>query len=250
MDRRHLRTEDGVILPHFLCERHLLNRRRNNGPFNMLLFFYTDSSDERTDTDTGRAQGYLLHRSSDRCRSFRCLTGSHLPGLWLLRQTAAERVQLDQVQIVSCFYKVGGGIKPCMVHPLVIDTERTFNRSQLGNGILGEYRQPIGSDQIRDTVMDFRIDMVRRPARTIPRFPFSSIHFSVSSPLRMMSFLHRVHFQPGFSGRMADFFFRISGNSSTRRWVTVSSLVRARKGLWNRMLGSFNSSTLFLMFSA
>src|SRR5699024_11401372 len=43
----------------------------------------------------------------------------------------------------------------------IVDTERTFNRCQVGNGILCEHSQSIRGDQIRDTVVDFRINMVR-----------------------------------------------------------------------------------------
>ena len=56
MDRRHLRAEDGVVLPHFLCKGYLLNGRRHNSPLQILLLLYTDGSDQRTDTDTGRTQ--------------------------------------------------------------------------------------------------------------------------------------------------------------------------------------------------
>ena len=95
-----------------------------------------------------------------------------------------------------------------MVHPLVIDTERTFNRSQVGNGILGEYRQPIGSDQIRDTVMDFRIDMVRTSCQDDSPLSVFIHPLQCFFPFAHDVFSAPVHFQPGFSGRMADFFFR------------------------------------------
>ena len=78
----------------------------------------------------------------------------------------------------------------------------------MGNGILCEHSQPIGGDQIRDTVMDFRIDMVGTSCQdnTPPSVflqPFQGF----------LSFAHNifsapVHFQPGFSGRMADFLCR------------------------------------------
>ena len=95
-----------------------------------------------------------------------------------------------------------------MVHPLVIDTERPFNRSQMGNGILGQHCQPIGGDQIRDTVMDFRVNMVRTSCQNDT--PFSVFIHPIQG---FLSFAHDVfsapvHFQPGFSGRMTDFFCR------------------------------------------
>ena len=48
-----------------------------------------------------------------------------------------------------------------MVHPLVIDTNRALNRYQMGNRILSEDCHTIAVDQIRDTVMNLRVNMVR-----------------------------------------------------------------------------------------
>ena len=48
-----------------------------------------------------------------------------------------------------------------MVHPLVIDTDRTLNRYQMGNGILRENCHSIAVDQIRDTMVNLRVNMVR-----------------------------------------------------------------------------------------
>ena len=47
-----------------------------------------------------------------------------------------------------------------MVHPLVIDADRAFHRCQMRDGIFGKYGNTIAVDQIRDTVMDFRVNMV------------------------------------------------------------------------------------------
>ena len=48
-----------------------------------------------------------------------------------------------------------------MVHPLVINTDRALNRYQMGNGILGEDCNSIAVDQIRDTMVDLRVNVVR-----------------------------------------------------------------------------------------
>ena len=48
-----------------------------------------------------------------------------------------------------------------MVHPLVVDADRAFCVSQVGDGILGKNRKTVGGDELRDTVVDFRVYMVR-----------------------------------------------------------------------------------------
>ena len=48
-----------------------------------------------------------------------------------------------------------------MIHPLVIDTDRALNRYQMGNRILSENCHSIAVDQIRDTMMNLRVNMVR-----------------------------------------------------------------------------------------
>ena len=48
-----------------------------------------------------------------------------------------------------------------MVHPLIGYDERTFRLRQMGDGVLGQNSYIIGSDQLRDTVVDLRVNMVR-----------------------------------------------------------------------------------------
>ena len=52
-----------------------------------------------------------------------------------------------------------------MIHPLVIDADRTLNVCQMGNGILCENSKSVAVNKIRDTVMDFRVNMVRTPCQ-------------------------------------------------------------------------------------
>ena len=47
-----------------------------------------------------------------------------------------------------------------MIHPLVGNDQRTVRVTEVRNGILRQDSQPVGSNQFRDTVVDFRIDMV------------------------------------------------------------------------------------------
>ena len=48
-----------------------------------------------------------------------------------------------------------------MVHPLVRHHQGPFHLTQMGDGVLCEYREPIGRDQFRDPVVDLRIHVVR-----------------------------------------------------------------------------------------
>ena len=75
-------------------------------------------------------------------------------------QSASEGVQLDQIQVISCLNKVCSCIQSGVVHPLVIDTDRTLHRNQMGNGILSKNRNSVAVDQIRDTMMDLRVNVV------------------------------------------------------------------------------------------
>ena len=98
---RHLRAENGVLLTHLLGKGYLLNGSRLDVPFFILCLFCTDSSDQGTDTDPCRTQvvdlidlqaGINLAASGQNLIN---LIGGN--GV----ETAAERVQLDQIQILS-----------------------------------------------------------------------------------------------------------------------------------------------------
>ena len=121
----------------------------------------TEGSEQRADTDSGSAEvvdlidlqaGINLAASGQNLINL--ISGNGV-------ETAAERVQLNQVKIVACLYIVCSCIQTGVVHPLVIDTERTLERCQMGNRVLRQHAQSVGVDHIRDTVMDFRIDVVR-----------------------------------------------------------------------------------------
>ena len=56
MDRRHLRTEDGVVLAHLLREDDAVVIRRNDGAPRLLLLTDTDRRDQGTDTDACRTE--------------------------------------------------------------------------------------------------------------------------------------------------------------------------------------------------
>ena len=56
MNRRHLRTEDRVILAHFLGKQHAVHIGGNDGALLMLLFLGAQRGNQRADTDTRRSQ--------------------------------------------------------------------------------------------------------------------------------------------------------------------------------------------------
>ena len=60
MKRRHLRTQDRVILFHFLCKGNLFDGGRSNRTCLMLFFLGTKSSQKGTDTDAGSPQVIYL----------------------------------------------------------------------------------------------------------------------------------------------------------------------------------------------
>ena len=47
-----------------------------------------------------------------------------------------------------------------MIHPLVRYDKRTLRLCQMGNGIFCQNGNVIGGDQLRNTVVDLRVDMV------------------------------------------------------------------------------------------
>ena len=75
-------------------------------------------------------------------------------------QTTSKGIELDQIQVILCLDKVCCRIQTGMIHPLVIDTDRTLYFCQMRNRILCKYSNAIAVDQIRDTMMDLRVYMV------------------------------------------------------------------------------------------
>ena len=53
MDRRHLGTDNGIILPHFFCEGYLFNGRRVDGTGTSQFFSYSDGREQGTNPDSG-----------------------------------------------------------------------------------------------------------------------------------------------------------------------------------------------------
>ena len=127
---------------------------------NMFLFTQTDGRYEGTDTDTGGSQvaDFIdfqagVKPSGTRQNIFYLVCCYRI-------QTAAKGVELDKFQILLGLYKLSSFVKPGVIHPLVGDDERTLNLGQMGHTVLGQYSNTIGSDQFRNTMVDFFINVI------------------------------------------------------------------------------------------
>ena len=68
---------------------------------------------------------------------------------------------MDKVQIFLRLRKGCRAVETGVVHPLVGYNNRTLHFRKVGNGILGQYGKIIRSNQLRDTVVNLGIGMVR-----------------------------------------------------------------------------------------
>ena len=99
MERRHLRTEDCIILFHFFCKNNFFNGRGLDIPFSVLLFFGADGCQKRTDTDAGCAKiVYLVNLQTGVDLAASVQDFIYLIGCNSI-QAAAKGIQLDQVKI-------------------------------------------------------------------------------------------------------------------------------------------------------
>ena len=137
VDRRHLRTQQGIPLgTHLLRELGALVGRGHNRALHRILSADAESREERADTDTGGSQvvDFIdLQHCVDLAgmgQNIADLIGGN--GI----QSAAEGVELDQIQLIGVLDIFGSGIKAAMVHPLVIGDQRALRIHQMGDGIL------------------------------------------------------------------------------------------------------------------
>ena len=197
VDRRHLRAQDGVaLLAHLLGKGHLGPRGRSTlalrlervltarerggirgrrhrrgiallvglargrGLGRALGLLVLERCHERANTDTRGAQvGHLvnLEHGVDLAAGLKDLL--HLVGGQSV-QTAAERVELNQVQIVAHRHKTGDGVQAAVVHPLVDDANRTLGLYQMRERILGKDRKAKARDKLGQGMVDLGVVMV------------------------------------------------------------------------------------------
>ena len=207
MDRRHLWTEDGVVFSHLFGKWYPFDGRRLNHTFFFLFLSGADSSQQRTYTDTCGTE--IVDLVDLQAGVDLSAVGKNL--LYLIGgygiQTAAEGVQLDQIQIVTFFDKVCRSIKSGMIHPLVIDTKRTFQRCQMRHRILSQYSDSVGINHIRDTMMDLRIYMVgttgKNDTASSGFFHITKGFFSLSADIVS----HMLQLHPCRMSSFQNFFF-------------------------------------------
>ena len=197
MDRRHLRAQDGVaLLAHLLGKGHLGPRSRSTlalslkrvlaarerggirgrrhrrgiallvglahgrGLGQALGLLVLERCHERANTDARGAQvGHLvdLEHGVDLAAGLKDFL--HLVGGQSV-QTAAERVELDKVQVVAHRHKTGNGVQAAVVHPLVDDANRTLGLHQVRKRILGKDRKAKARDKLGQGVVDLGVVMV------------------------------------------------------------------------------------------
>ena len=162
VDRGHLRAEDGVALVlHVLRKELSIIAGRTQRTLVMLLLPDTDRRDQRTHTDTCRAEVVDLidlQHGVDLIGTVQNIPYLiHGDGI----EAAAEGVQLDEIEVLAGLHEGSRAIETGVVHPLVRDDERTLHLAEMGDGILGQHREVVARDQLRDTMVDFRIHVVR-----------------------------------------------------------------------------------------
>ncbi len=161
MDRGHLRAEDCVLLLlHLLGVGDLLLLRGADDALCFLFVADADRGDEGADTDSRRTQAVDLidlQAGVDLSAGIKNL-------IRLIRrdgvEAASEGIQLDEIQIIPGVDKIRRRVKTRVVHPLVVDAERPLQFAEMGDGVLGQHRHPVGIDHLRDSVVDLRVDMI------------------------------------------------------------------------------------------
>ena len=197
VDRRHLRAQDGVaLLAHLLGKGHLgprgrcalalslervlaarecggirggSHRRgiallvglaRGRGLGQALGLLVLKRGHERADADARSAQvGHLVDLEHGVNLAAGLQNLLHLIGSQSV-QAAAERVELDQVQVVAHRNKTGDSVQAAVVHPLVDDADGALGLHQVRKRILGKDRKAKARDKLGQGVVDLGVVVV------------------------------------------------------------------------------------------
>ena len=129
MNGRHLRTNDGIFLLHFLCEKHAV---QGSIPFlnlHMLFLSVLNRRNQGADTNTRRTKViYLINLQGSINLAGSCQNRFHLIGCYGI-QTAAKGVHLYKFDILLLLYKCRRFIQSGMIRPLVTHNGGTFHMS-------------------------------------------------------------------------------------------------------------------------
>ena len=161
MNGAHLGGEDGVAgLVHFLGElRPVISGGLGLGADAPRLTL-VHGGQQTADADTGSAQIVHLVDFEDGVelvapfQNFAHLIGGD--GV----QTAAEGIQLDQLQVLPVPHELCRAVQPGMVNPLVVDPEGTLGGEIDGQAVLGEDGKVIRGNHFRNAVVNLRVDVV------------------------------------------------------------------------------------------
>ena len=177
VDRGHLGRQNGVALvKHPAGELGAGIGERLGVGADVLLLPHMYGRQQTAYPDAGRAQ--IIHlidfqHGIELAALFQYLT--HLIGGDGVK-AAAEGEQLHQLQIIPVPHKFRRRIQPGVEHPLIHHPQRTLGRCIQRQTVLGEHIQPIGGDQLRNAVVDLRVNVVR---------PASQHHALLSLPLHL-----------------------------------------------------------------
>ncbi len=101
-----------------------------------------------------------------------------------------------------------------MIHPLVIDAERTFYRCKVRDGILREHSHIVGVDHLRNTVVNLRVDMIRttREDNAVMTCLFHPFEYFLALPAHLIA--HGSHLFPAGVAGFTNFLFRKIGEDA------------------------------------
>ena len=157
----HLGGEDGVAgLVHFLGEfRPVIGGGLGLGA-NAPRLTLVHGGQQTADADTGSAQIVHLVDFQDGVELVAALQNfAHLIGGDSV-QTAAEGIQLDQLQVFPIPHELCRAVQPGMVDPLVVDPEGALGGEIDGQAVLGEDGEIVGGNHFRDTVVNFGVNVI------------------------------------------------------------------------------------------
>ena len=164
MNRRHLRYQDRIILAHFFGKFHLFNVCRNDLRFDILFVPDAHGGDQGTDADSCCSQVVdlvdLQYRVDSSGIGKNVVDRVGGDGV----QSASKRVQLNHFKLFIFLSIVGGAVQTGMIHPLVRYDKRPFHIAQMTDGILAQHGDAIGVNELRNTMVDLRVDVIRASA--------------------------------------------------------------------------------------
>ena len=161
VDGAHLGGEDGVALAlHLLGVVNALVGLDVRGRVDAALAPHGDGGEQRADADAHRAEVVDLidlQAGVELAALFQKL--ADLVGCDGV-ETAAERVELDELQIVAPADEFRRGVEAGVVDPLVVHAHGALGGKVDGQAVLGQHREAVGRDELGDAVVDLGVDVV------------------------------------------------------------------------------------------